>query len=70
MAYQVHKVGNYPVEGVDYTITTTSPLQCLHLTGWWDVVHFSIAKKRVFVCTDCERILNAWDVKPAINEVR
>jgi hypothetical protein len=51
-------------------ITSTSPPPCRHDNGWWDTVRFSIAKKQVFVCTDCERILNAWDVQPRINEVR
>lgn len=64
------QTGDYPLEGIDYTVTTTSPPPCRHLNGWWDVVHFSIAKKRVFVCTDCARILNAWDVPSRINETR
>lgn len=51
-------------------ITHTISPACLHLNGWWDTVAFSIASKRVFACTDCQRVLNGWDVPSHINEVR
>lgn len=49
---------------------TISPPPCKHMNGWYDTVTFSIFTKRVFVCIDCERVLNHWDAGSAINEVR
>jgi hypothetical protein len=54
---------------VEYTGTTATP-PCRHDNGWWDTVQFSIGVKQVFACTDCQRVLNAWDMKPKINEQR
>jgi hypothetical protein len=42
----------------DETVTITATTECPHANGWWDYVSFWIFKKRVFFCTDCERVID------------
>ena len=43
----------------DYTeVTTTKSIQCKHKTGWYEEIPFWVFRKKVFVCTDCERIVD------------
>ena len=42
---------------VTSTGTVCTGMICEHKNGFYDTVYFWIFRKRVFVCTDCERIL-------------
>lgn len=45
------------------TITTSGRPPCKHHNGWYQIVHFWIFKKWVFLCLDCEQIIDIKRLK-------
>jgi hypothetical protein len=44
------------------TSTSTWPPPCEHENGWYDTVPTWISWIKVFVCTDCERVIPTKDL--------
>ena len=47
------------------TVSVTGLPPCTHRNGWYQTVSFWIFRKRVFLCLDCERIIDMKELKAA-----
>jgi hypothetical protein len=49
------------------TVSASGLPPCTHRNGWYQTVTFGIFRKRVFLCLDCERIIDMKELKAAGN---
>ncbi len=59
----MNKPWENPDDQTEYvTSTSTWPPSCEHKNGWYDSVRTWFSRIKVFVCTDCDRVIRVKDL--------